>query len=545
MDPGDGGGGPSQATAILNLVHGLDAELRHTPITDPYATLEVNVHTEHFPIKSKGFREWLARLYFSNFQKVPGSQALQDAANALSGEARWEGAEHPAFVRIAEANGDIYVDLGNDGWDVVQVSADGWQVGQSELVRFRRSRGLLALPEPRRDGNGLAMLRQFVNVRDQDCPLVITWLVASFSAREPYPVLVLKGEQGSGKSTAARVLRGLVDPNAAPLRTEPREARDLMIAATNGWVLALENVSSIAQWLSDALCRLSTGGSFATRTLYEDEAETIFDAQRPIAVNGIGDMVSRPDLIDRSIFVTLEAIPDTRRLAESDFWDAFRKAQPFILGSLLDAVSVALRNLPNVQLDRLPRMADFAKWVTAAEPALGLKPGAFMAAYTGNRESANALALDGSPVAESVQKLLDECEWEGTASALLERLGGIVGETGTRRREWPSSARTLSNALRRLAPNLRAVGCEVSFSESHHPRKISIRKVPPASVPIVPNGSQATTDAADTPQTGGTQGGAQERGGTHDASQGDDGDAGDARLQDFSRPAAEKRWEGV
>ena len=60
-----------------------------------------------------------------------------------------------------------------------------------------------------------------------------------------------------------------------------------MIAATNGWCLAFDNVSVIQAWLSDALCRLATGGGFATRGLYTDDEETIIDAQRPVVLNGV------------------------------------------------------------------------------------------------------------------------------------------------------------------------------------------------------------------------------------------------------------------
>ena len=111
--------------------------------------------------------------------------------------------------------------------------------------------------------------------------LLAAWLVAAFRPHGPYPILVLHGEQGSAKSTTARVLRALLDPNTAPLRGEPRDLRDVMIAASNGWIISFDNLSRIPHWLSDALCRLATGGGFSTRELYTDSEEVLFDAQRP------------------------------------------------------------------------------------------------------------------------------------------------------------------------------------------------------------------------------------------------------------------------
>ena len=164
-----------------------------------------------------------------------------------------------------------------------------------------------------------------------------------------------------------KILRALLDPNTAPLRALPREDRDLFIAASNSHVLAFDNVSGLPAWISDTLCRLSTGGGFAVRQLYTDQDEVLFDATRPVILNGIEDIVTRPDLADRAVFLTLEPIPEERRRAEDEFWAAFEVERPRILGALLDAVVEGLKRLPETQLERLPRMADFALWATACE----------------------------------------------------------------------------------------------------------------------------------------------------------------------------------
>lgn len=122
---------------------------------------------------------------------------------------------------------------------------------------------MLPLPLPERGGSIEALL-PFLNLSNRnDFVLVVAWLLAALRARGPYPLLAISGEQGSAKT----VLRALVDPNVAPVRALPREERELTISANNGYLLAFDNLSGLPAWMSDALCRLASGGSFAVRQL--------------------------------------------------------------------------------------------------------------------------------------------------------------------------------------------------------------------------------------------------------------------------------------
>ena len=190
----------------------------------------------------------------------------------------------------------------------------------------------------------IEVLRSFLNVQsDNDFVLVVAWALAVLRNRGPYPVIVLSGEQGSAKSTFSAILRALLDPNTAPLRALPREDRDLFIAASNGHVLAFDNVSGLPGWISDTLCRLATGGGFAVRQLYTDQDEVLFDAARPVILNGIEEIVTRPDLADRAVFLTLQPIPEEHRRPEQELWAAFDAARPRVLGVLLDAAVLGLK----------------------------------------------------------------------------------------------------------------------------------------------------------------------------------------------------------
>ena len=271
------------------------------------------------------------------------------------------------YVRVAEFEGAIYLDLANSSWQAVEITADGWRVVEEPPVRFRRSKATMPLPVPEAGGE-IDELRRFVNATDEGWSLYCSWLVAALRPTGPYPVLDLVGEQGSAKSTTARIARMVTDPNKALLHSPPSDERNLMIAAANSRVLAFDNLSHIPQWLSDALCRLATGGGFAHRALYTDAEELVLEAQRPVILTAIGENFRRSDLLDRELMINLPTISEEARVPEKRFWEEFEAARPRILGALLDGVVEALRMEQTIELDTHPRMADFAVWARAAAP---------------------------------------------------------------------------------------------------------------------------------------------------------------------------------
>jgi hypothetical protein len=455
----------SQADLLIALAAA--AELFHTPGNggdgEAFATFSINGHRETWPIRSRGFRSWLAQLHFAQTKKAPNTQALQEATDVLAGQALFGGPEYPVAVRLAEHQGAIYLDLVDPDWRAIEITATGWRVIPNPPVRFARRRGMLALPEPV-EGGSVEELRPLVNLTDKDSwILAVSFLVAALRPDRPFPVLAVNGEQGSAKSTLCRILRALIDPNAAPLRRPPRDDRDLMIAAQNGWLVALDNLSGIAAPLSDVLCTLATGGGFGTRELYTDDEEKLFNSTRPIMLNGIEDVATRPDLVDRSLLLTLPEIVEEYRRDEDSLWKEFKAIRPRVLGALLTAVSMALRNLPTIKLASKPRMADFALWIVAAEPALTWTPGDFLAAYTRNRQGANEAALESSLIGGLILSLVSNVAFEGTSRELLNALESYADEKLKKHRDWPNGPRKLSGELRRLAPVLRRLRVSVAF----------------------------------------------------------------------------------
>jgi hypothetical protein len=453
------------------------AQLFHAPDGTAYATVEVEGHRETHPIRSTRFTDWLLMRYFRQHGRAPNAQVLTDALNTVRAMAIYDGPEMPVYIRVAEHEGDVYVDLGNVRWDAVRITREGFEVVTNPPVRFVRKAGFAPLPYPAAGGT-IEDLRPFLNVATEgDFMLIAAWTAFSLSPWGPYPDLVLQGEQGSAKSTTVRVLRALVDPAVEPLRALPKSERDLAIAAGNAWVLAFDNLSGIRDWLSDALCRLATGGGFATRMLYTDDEEIIFSAKRPIILNGIDDIATRGDLQERSVLVSLPSIPEEERREENTFWTEFEAVQSRIFGALLSGVSAALRNADDVHLERMPRMADFAVRATAMEGTFGWEPGSFVEVYEANRQEASQTLLANEPVADAVEKMIEqnrELPWSGTATELLDLLSFYVNDDIKRSRAWPKGPQALSRRLKRIAPALRSVGIEYTESEEGH-RKTKVK----------------------------------------------------------------------
>ena len=425
-----------------------------------YVDVQVDGHRETYALRGQSFKRWLASEYFDKFEVSPPSPSFVDAIGTLEGYARRDGQQLEVFVRFgASKDKRVFVDVGDKAWRVIEITANGWDLICDGPVRFVRPASMNSLPEPVRGGD-LSALWDYLNVVEEDRPLVRAWLISAIVSRRPYSILALTGEQGSGKSTTARVLRDLLDPVKAPLRSVPREERDLVISASRCGVVAFDNVSKLSPHMSDALCRVSTGAGFATRQLYTDDSEYIFEGARPILLNGITNYVERDDLADRTVAIRVPRLEGRRR--EEEFWDKFHRALPSIFGALLDLACQTIEQMPHATAslidEELPRMADFATVGVAVERALGGPTGLFLARYRSQRNEAFTTLLEEEPVAAAIIELMErESHWQGSATDLLRTLKGQDENTS---KSLPKAPRGLTAALDRLTPALRMNGIQ-------------------------------------------------------------------------------------
>ena len=469
---------PRQCDGLIALMDG--CSLWHGSDGEPFITLPDGARRENWPLRSPRVKQWLAHQSYQASGRAPGTQALEEALRVQEARACSEGPQRTPWRRVGARDGKLYIDLADESWQVIEIGPNDWRVLDRHDCPFVRSPRMRPLCEPEA-GYGIDELRAFANVASEDdFVLVVFWLLAALRDRGPYPILVLNGEQGSGKSSFSRRLRALVDPSSPAIQGPPKDEPELVVTAQNAHLLVFDNLSHIDAALSDALCRLATGSGFATRAKYTDKDENIFEGARPIILNGIPSLADRADLAERAITIRLAAIPEDKRRPEDEQDAEFELARPRILGALCTALSAALRNIGTTRLGRYSRMADFEKWGTASEPGLGWEPGTLSKTYAVSRKDTADTAFENNIVAVTLVAWLDRSRntfWEGTATELLSHLNGEVSESNRQMRSWPKTVSSLGMHLARSTPVLRAKGVNLGNRHSGNRSIVITRSV--------------------------------------------------------------------
>lgn len=401
---------------------------------------------------SGSLRAELAAGYYSKHGKAASQQALADALMALEGRAM-ESDPTALHLRSAVAQDAVWLDLGDVEGRAVRIAGTGWQVVAEAPVTFMRTALTGPLPRPERDVD-LAELWGTLNVAEPARPLVLAWLLAAIlTPDEPCPVLALVGEQGTAKSTTSRRLASLIDPAEPQVRRAPKDADGWAAAATGSRIVALDNLSAVPDWLSDALCRAVTGDGDVRRRLYSDGDHVVTAFWRAVIVNGIDLGATRDDLTERLVLVELSRISEAQRQPEKVLDAAWLVARPRLLGALLDLAAKVLAIREATTPQRLPRMADYAMTLASVDHVLGTNG---LDRYRAQAGELAADAASSDPVLAAIVVQVDQ-PWTGTAADLLALL-----DAGDRPpKGWPATARAMTAVIRRSAPLLRRLGWSV------------------------------------------------------------------------------------
>lgn len=457
--------GDADPSAIDELV-GLARETGrfvHDADRKAYAILPVLGHTEVWPVMSSGFEEWLRALYWRHCERGVPETTLKSALATLAAAGLNDGDEVEVHWRATQHGDGYLIDLCDEHWRAVEVGAWGWRVLTPSPAYFTRTAAMRALPEPDTAHADLGLLWQYANVPSEQRLMVVAWLLECFRPETPFPVLELVGEQGSAKSTTQTVLRSLIDPNKVALRGRPKTVEDIFVAGANNWVISYENLSGLTAEQQDALCTLATGGGFASRQLYTNGEESILSTKRPVILNGIAVVATRPDLIDRVVHIDMPTIAPAQRRDEADTQAGWERDRPRVFAALLDLFSAALAILPSVTLTHKQRMADFERLGEAVARALGFAAGEFQQRYAQMVRAGVDRALESNAVAQALEKYLGErvlpWHWQGTAGQLYDLLNL---HAVTDRSSWPRSPKGLADQLRRIAPAYRSKGIDIT-----------------------------------------------------------------------------------
>jgi len=367
------------------------------------------------------------------------------------------------YLRTCQRKGEIIYDLCRPDWSAIKITRGGWEVLNKSPVSFIRTSNMRPLPTPasmpnRDTRRGIYKFLKHINIREDELPLLIGWILMAMQAGSgAYPVLVLNGSAGSGKSTAARMIRAIVDPNQADLLAIP-SPDSIKVLSEGNHIFAFDNVSKLTPQLSDALCRIATGDNQTFRRLYSDNEAVTISIKKPVILNGIADFVSRGDLASRSVKLSLHKI-ETRK-TEDMAWKEFNDDLPEIFAALLDGLSHALRNIDSVQVNDITRLADFCQWATAAHTAYGWGESDFMDAYIENVKSSHVDTLDASPFSSAIVELYDDRN--GFHNRPMKLLGLLeekyVSDKSRFATGWVKTSKGVVNQLDNIQTSLEAVG---------------------------------------------------------------------------------------
>lgn len=475
----------SQADILIGVSE--EAEFFQDDLGESFAAVIINGHKEVLKVKSKKFKMWLTKQFYDATKKAPTSDAMNQALGVMEMKAAFEGDEHSLQLRVAEKDGAFYYDLANEDWSVVKIEPKGFQVLNDPPILFTRNKNTKAQVIPDSSGD-LKLLLNHVRIKNEDDQILyLTHVVTCLIPSIPHAVLVFSGEKGASKSTSMRLTRQVIDPAVQDLLTMPNSLQDLAISLANNYMPSFDNLDGLSAEKSDLLCIASTGGGFSKRTLFTDDDETLLDLRRCVGLTGINVVVTRADLIDRSIIIELDRIPENERKEEREVWEAFEKDRASIVGGALQILADAMAIYPNVKLDKLPRMADFTRWGYAIAEVLGYGGERFLEAYRKNRNQSNEEAISSHPVAATVVALMrDKQTWSGSVASLLSELERVAFQEkiNTNVKTFPKAAHILSRRLKEVKSNLEDVGITFEIRHAGDSKKISIQKSGGNVVPI-------------------------------------------------------------
>lgn len=450
-------GKPTQAELAIKTAEARGIELCHDQHDHALAVIPQGEKGKRaVRVESRQFRRFLRQTHFKETGKHLSKSAVDEAVDAIEAQALFGSDKVHTSLRHGGDNERLVIDLGDDSGLVVEITADGWNVSETSPVLFERSQGFGALPRPVGSGE-LTELKELLGLDDHSWLLLLGFLINALRPGGPFMLMLISGEQGAGKSWLCSVVKRILDPNGVERLRMPRSERDLMIQAGEHAILIFDNASNLKWDMSDALCSLATGASFATRKLYSDADLATFTYSRPVGINGIGDVAHRPDLLERSIRLHLPAMKSGQRRTESELWAKFERILPGVLGALYDVIAIALRNLPSFEPPTTVRMADPMHWIVAAEPALGVEPGTMLRLFEDNQRTLLVDQALNDPVILRLLKTLkrNDMHFEGTMGELHEELVGV--ELPKDRYSLGTPAH-LSTALERLQPAMRKIG---------------------------------------------------------------------------------------
>ncbi len=435
----------------------------------------------YYKLNSKTFKRLANQWIINELGRPVSAQTISDAIKNVEALQESKATKRSLSVRVATNEGSLYYDLGD--FQSVKIDKGKWNIQQSPPIFYRFPH---QLPQVEPDENAtiddIFKLFELINVtNEQHQILILTYLIYSFIPNLPYPILILFGSQGSGKSTAQRVLKSIIDPSAVDLLTF-KGFDDLYTTLLHHHFLPIDNLSTISPALADEFCRISTGGGITKRQLYTDNELVFYTYKRPLSLSGINLVSSQPDLLDRALIINLERIHE--RLTEAELQKRLNELKPKILASIFSILAIIWNSLKNPPYGLL-RMADFSSYGYNIAEVLGLGGYNFLKAYNSNRQNATKEIIENEPLATLILEWLERHQhFQGTPAGFLDELRNLAPELKLDEHLLPKKANSFKRKLNVLKTTLEDLGVIISEKHNGRERIFSIRKTEGLTEPI-------------------------------------------------------------
>lgn len=438
-----------------------------------------------FPVDSGTFNDWLMSFVMDEFDNhvLIGTQAT-NVTETLRGYAKYRGdGQIKLSLRVhADEAGNFWYDLGREA---VKIMPNKWQLEAFPPIMFNRFPDCQRVQIVPEQGGDAMNLFKFINVDDKyDRLLVLAYLVFALVPYGNKPILSLSGEAGAGKTEASRIIKSLVDPTIPLVTTLSDKTDELDRMAQTNYVMAFDNLSSLSGKMSDHWCKLATGLGVRIKKYYVTSEYITFEAIRPIIANGISQTLVQSDVLNRALPVELSVMKN--RMDEQVYREQLEKAMPKLLGAVFTVLCQAMVKVHDAPKREWPRMGTFAKWTWAvAETLDGYCGDDAIIALEKIADSQHGEAMDANPIAQAVALFMKgKKAWSGTATELLgifERRSfkAIIRvqeydtiDTLRQSSYWPKDARALSVSLKKVMPDLKALGIDTEFFRENNQRLI-------------------------------------------------------------------------
>ncbi len=483
----------SQADVMIELAMDAGDTFFHDELNEKYVAIESDGNPIVHKISSQDYKSFLVKRFFKETKKAPSKDSINQAVGVLEALAQYDGEMINVSKRCTERDNAIYYDLGDKNWTFIKITKDGWEIDNSGHILFTRRKTMKeqVMPEKYED---ISIINKHYRFKTEEDKILHTVSTVTKFLNIGNPIVVYHGEKGASKTTTMRMDRSIVDPSARDIISMPKSSTDLSLVLHNNYLPCFDNIDTISSEKSDILCTAATGGGFSRRKLYTDDEETIYEYKVPVILNGINVVATRPDLLDRSLLLGLERIPEDERKEESEVWKDFNDDKPKMLGAIFSTISKAMSIYPDVNLDKLGRMADFTRWGYAIAEVAGIGGEKFLKAYLDNQSKANDEAVNSNPIAVAIIRLMETTQcFEGTPSKLLDTLTVIAEEEkiDIKSRRWVKEPNVLMRKLNELKSNLLLEGITFTSTNTSRGRKVEIRKSPKELM-----SGQASTDSS-------------------------------------------------